>query len=433
MTDRQALLQQATTFINRAVTEDNKGECASALQNYLQGLSIFAHLIRYEKNASLRKNLIDHTAGYVARAEEIKLWMQQQQQQHQQPRSGSPGGSDGSPPSGRQGVQEGDNLDKDTQKLYSEIEACIVHPGEKKTTLKDIAGLEDVKQVLNEAIVLPLQFSEWFEEGREPWSAILMHGPPGTGKSKLAEAVAHEANSTFFNVGSSVLMSKWQGQSEKMVKALFEVARKKKPSIIFIDEIDSLCGSRGDGENESSKRVKNELLTQMQGVGSDNHQVLVIGATNLPWEIDAGFRRRFEKRIYVGLPTPQARLHILRVNLRGVYKNMQDNELQGIVDATEGYSGSDMTQIAKTAKMEPIRCMQRATHFAKNEEGKYAPCSKEHEGAEERSLSSFKQEEVVKPLVTLHSLQVALEQCKPTVSPEEITRYLEYAKSFDAK
>jgi vacuolar protein-sorting-associated protein 4 len=138
--------------------------------------------------------------------------------------------------------------------------------------------------------------------------------PPGTGKTYLAKAcVTEQKNGTFFSVSASDLMSKYVGQSEKTLKALFQMARAERPSIIFIDEIDSIAGSRSSEENEVSRRVKTEFLIQMQGVGNDVTDVLVLGATNLPWALDPAVRRRFEKRVYIPLPDIKGRLAMLRI------------------------------------------------------------------------------------------------------------------------
>lgn len=157
----------------------------------------------------------------------------------------------------------------------------------------DVSGLEAAKEGLKEAVVLPIRFPQLFDEVRQPWRGILLYGPPGTGKSFLAKACATECEGTFFSISSSDLVSKWMGESEKLIKQLFKMAREKKPSIIFIDEVDSLCGSRSEGENDSSRRIKTEFLVQMQGVGNSMDGVLVLGATNVPWELDNAIRRRF--------------------------------------------------------------------------------------------------------------------------------------------
>lgn len=158
---------------------------------------------------------------------------------------------------------------------------------------EDVAGLEAAKESLKEAVILPIKFPHLFTGKRTPWRGILLYGPPGTGKSFLAKAVATEAKSTFFSVSSSDLVSKWMGESERLVKQLFQMARENKPAIIFVDEIDSLCGTRGEGESEASRRIKTEFLVQMNGVGNDMQGVLILGATNIPWALDVAIKRRF--------------------------------------------------------------------------------------------------------------------------------------------
>jgi len=202
----------------------------------------------------------------------------------------------------------GDNKDgEEDKKMQDALSSAIVRekPNVKWT---DVAGLDQAKSSLQEAVILPTKFPQLFTGERKPWRGILLYGPPGTGKSYLAKACATEADGTFFSISSSDLVSKWLGESERLVKQLFKLARENKPAIIFIDEIDSLCGSRSEGENETSRRIKTEFLVQMQGVGNDNDGILVLGASNVPWELDPAIRRRFEKRIYIPLPDPMARL-----------------------------------------------------------------------------------------------------------------------------
>ncbi|CAH00095.1 putative AAA family ATPase YTA6 [Kluyveromyces lactis] len=237
---------------------------------------------------------------------------------------------------------------------------------DEKVYWDDISGLNTTKSALKETVVYPFLRPDLFQGLREPVSGILLFGPPGTGKTMIAKAVATESKSTFFSISASSVLSKFLGESEKLVRALFYLSKKLAPSIIFVDEIDSLLTTRSDNENESSRRIKTEFLIRWSSLTSatasekseeqmDSSRVLVLAATNTPWDLDEAARRRFSKRIYIPLPDYETRHYHLK-RLMAVQRNqLTESDFNEIARLTEGYSGSDLTSLAKDAAMEPIR------------------------------------------------------------------------------
>ncbi|KAI3466827.1 hypothetical protein Pfo_023490 [Paulownia fortunei] len=220
---------------------------------------------------------------------------------------------------------------------------------------ESIKGLENAKRLLKEAVVMPIKYPKYFTGLLTPWKGILLFGPPGTGKTMLAKAVATECKTTFFNISASSIVSKWRGDSEKLVKVLFELARHHAPSTIFLDEIDAIISQRGEGrsEHEASRRLKTELLIQMDGLTRTDELVFVLAATNLPWELDAAMLRRLEKRILVPLPEPEARRAMFEELLPS--KSEEELPYELLVERTEGFSGSDIRLLCKEAAMQPLR------------------------------------------------------------------------------
>jgi fidgetin-like protein 1 len=226
---------------------------------------------------------------------------------------------------------------------------------------EDIAGLEFAKRCVMEAVVWPMKRPDIFVGLRGPPKGLLLFGPPGTGKTLIGRAIASKSGAKFFNISASSLMSKWVGEGEKMVRALFSVARVLQPSVVFIDEIDSLLTQRTDGDQESSRRVKTEFLVQMDGAGTSREdRVLVVGATNRPAEIDEAARRRLVKRLYIPLPDDAARASLVTRVLAAQVHAIDAASVQKVVHLTAGYSGSDMYALCAEAALGPVRDLGEA-------------------------------------------------------------------------
>ncbi|KAI4387429.1 hypothetical protein MLD38_005265 [Melastoma candidum] len=281
----------------------------------------------------------------------------------------------------------------------------------------DVAGLSEAKRLLEEAVVLPLWMPEYFQGIRRPWKGVLMFGPPGTGKTLLAKAVATECGTTFFNVSSATLASKWRGESERMVRCLFDLARAYAPSTIFIDEIDSLCNARGaSGEHESSRRVKSELLVQIDGVNNSSTNedgtrkiVMVLAATNFPWDIDEALRRRLEKRIYIPLPNFESRKELIRINLKTV-EVAADVNIDEVARRTEGYSGDDLTNVCRDASMNGMR--------------------RKIAGKTRDEIKNMSKDEISKDPVGMCDFEEALNKVQRSVSAADIEKHEKWFSEF---
>ncbi|CAN6351954.1 unnamed protein product [Urochloa humidicola] len=233
----------------------------------------------------------------------------------------------------------------------------VISPNDTGVTFDDIGALDNVKETLRELVMIPLQRPELFRKGqlRKPVKGILLFGPPGTGKTMLAKAVATEAGANFINVSVSSIMSKWFGEAEKYVKAIFSLASKISPAVIFVDEVDSLLAKRGGPvEHEAMRRVKNEFMVNWDGMRTkEQERVLVLGATNRPYDLDDAVIRRFPRRIMVSLPDASNREKILKVLL--CKETLEpDVDLKSVANMTEGYSGSDLKNLCVTAAHCPV-------------------------------------------------------------------------------
>eukprot|EP00188_Purpureofilum_apyrenoidigerum_P005075 Plantae.Rhodophyta-Purpureofilum_apyrenoidigerum.ctg6271.p1 GENE.Plantae.Rhodophyta-Purpureofilum_apyrenoidigerum.ctg6271~~Plantae.Rhodophyta-Purpureofilum_apyrenoidigerum.ctg6271.p1 ORF type:complete len:441 (-),score=92.54 Plantae.Rhodophyta-Purpureofilum_apyrenoidigerum.ctg6271:197-1519(-) len=433
----QNFVSQGQVCANKAIEADQAGlesfdrtRLQIAIKNYGSAAKYFETAIKYQTNPNLTPILREKSLEYANRAQYLSEQLKSNENPPQ-PQGGNAG-------TGAAAKKDKNEKDNESDKMRETLASAIVR---EKPNVKweDVAGLDGAKDALKEAVILPLKFPNLFTGKRKPWKGILMYGPPGTGKSFLAKAVATEANSEFFSVSSADLVSKWQGESEKLVRELFKMARENKPSIIFVDEIDSLASARSDSESESARRIKTEFLVQMQGVGNSSDGVLVLGATNIPWGLDSAIRRRFERRIYIPLPDIKARTKMFSLNLGNTPHDLTDTDFQRLGAKSEGYSGSDISVLVRDAIMMPVRTLQSAQYFKRVHEWEngiqkayVTPCSAGDPDQSKfaASLLEINPEELLVPKVTYYDFERAMAKSKPSVSGSDLADHEKFTAEF---
>ncbi|OLL22811.1 Vacuolar protein sorting-associated protein 4 [Neolecta irregularis DAH-3] len=421
---------KAIDRVKVAIDLDTDHQYKEAYKQYQHALEYFMAALRHEKNESKKLVIRRKLAEYLDRAEQLKQHLAESENDDKRRAVGANGKET------RSGKEGEDNVDSETKKLRGALAGAILSETP-NVRWEDVAGLEGAKEALKEAVILPIKFPHLFTDKRRPWAGILLYGPPGTGKSFLAKAVATEANGTFFSVSSSDLVSKWMGESERLVKQLFAMARENKPAIIFIDEVDALCGTRGEGESEASRRIKTEFLVQMNGVGNDPSGVLVLGATNIPWQLDSAIRRRFERRIYIPLPDIQARARMFDLNVGNTPCQVTTKDFRKLAEMTEGFSGSDVAIAVRDALMQPIRKIQMATHFkwvsVPDGSKKQTPCSPGDTGAIEMYWGDVGAKDLLEPPLTMKDFIKSVNSSRPTVNADDVKKHTEFTSDFGSE
>jgi len=324
MSASQELEQMAVRFLNEAIKFDKQGAKTNALNRYERAVEILLKLCALYPQAPQNRFFLEQVESCRRRIRELK---------------------------------DSDHFDSSqSTKSPVKLEQLVLT---EKPDIKwnEIANLRDAKKAIEEAVVFPVKRPDLFPLG---WPrGILFFGPPGCGKTLLAAAIATEIDAEFYSVDAATIMSKWLGESEKNVAELFSNARRKSegghPVIIFIDEIDSLVGIRAD-EVGGEVRTRNQFLGEMDNVLDKKRpsHVYVIGATNKPWALDGPFIRRFQKRIYVPLPTEESRRELFKIYAKDL-KLAPDVDQATLARKTEGYSGSDFREIFRDAQSRVVR------------------------------------------------------------------------------
>ncbi|RLJ07237.1 MAG: ATP-binding protein [Candidatus Aenigmatarchaeota archaeon] len=295
-----------------------------------------------------------------------------------------------------------------SEDLYEKLIESLIVTSKPDLNWSDIGGLDEAKKVIKEAIILP------FIKSKPPFvkspRTILLYGPPGTGKTLLAKAACSSLQATFFEARASSLLSKYFGESTKLVSALFQKARKLQPSLIFLDEVDSLAIARGMELSEAGRRVLSQLLQEIEGFNTQtDERVIIMGATNKPWDLDEAIISRFRRKIYVPLPDFVARLDILRIHLNGAQLERQEM-LQELAKRTENWSGRDLASLCQEAIMHMVREQNPGLHDL-------AGIQLERYTLKTRPLN-------------WQDFEFAFSRIRPATSPKELERYEEWRREF---
>jgi SpoVK/Ycf46/Vps4 family AAA+-type ATPase len=402
----QELENSASKYAAEAIRLDSQGSRGMAIQSYQRAIESLVKLVQVYPEYKLNKIYIQRAGAYQNRIEALRMSHKLADSISIEPKETT--NETRASKENNDANRAGRTSAKAAEPLDGALDDLVM---KEKPTVRwnEVVGQEDAKRAIRESIVYPTKRADLFPLG---WPrGILLYGPPGCGKTLIAAAAAAEIDGYFINVDAASMMSKWLGEAEKNVSKLFAMARRlneneNAPVLLFIDEIDSLLGTR-NGEVGGEVRVKNQFLTEMDGINSKSKELLlyVIGATNKPWTLEAGFLRRFQKRIYVTLPE-----HTSRTNLFTQYtaalKKERSLKSEDLAKLGEGYSASDIKDACQSVQLRVV-----------NELFESGKAMEAHSNPREINMTDFKEIFKIR---------------KPSVSIDMIRAYMRWSDQFKA-
>ncbi len=419
------LLTNATRIIQKGVLWESQQRYALAINEYQQGINLLTRILRNSDDPAIKNELKAKIDSY---ANHVRVLKQLNFDKDQHPAIDKPRTNSNSQDSSGNAT---DIPDKDP--LLAQIEQ-LVSVEKPDVQWDDVVGLKSAKEALYQAAILPQNQPGLFKGQRKSWKGILFYGMPGGGKSMLAKALATRAKANvFMQVSSSNLLSKYQGESEKSIRLLFEYARKHTPAIIFIDEVDSLAGKRNENESDSTRRIKNELLVQIDKINDYNDAVLLIGCTNVPWELDEAMRRRFQQRIYIPMPDDETRCSMIQRLAFKCDLTLTPEHVHDISNMLKCHSSADIQTVFNQAINKSLNVAQSSSFFKKGTKAdgsqSYIACNESDTGAEQLDISGVPNNQLELHPVSVEDLLFACEYVKPSVDLETIAKYEAWTKS----
>jgi vacuolar protein-sorting-associated protein 4 len=428
---------KGTAAATKAIQAKNKKQYSQALADYRIALGHFGIVLQSDTFKELKDKLRPHVQSYIEDAEQLQELLNPTSSSSKSTRSSSSSSSTLLEGDQQQRDEEGDDMlmDRDRQVSLQQIASSVVHFDEKnRVTWDEVIGLEDVKHLLQDIILLPQQMPQLFTGNRKVTRSVLLYGPSGTGKTLLAKALASNANYRFYSISSAEIISKYVGESEKNIHLLFETLRKSKPCILFLDEVEALCTKREEQHHTKSVQQFLRELDGITGASESMEGVFILACTNLPWSLDDAMLRRFERKVYVPLPMIDTRILLLRHYISKNEHILTDEHFKAIALETSHYSSSDISNLTKAAAMAPATVIRKSKHFVPLKDGFLLPCLANTPGAIAMQYSEILDTtKIVVPPITYEQLSDALSLVKSTIDVEKLERYEEWTMLYGSE